>query len=237
MALKKLCILLSALLLLPSCAPVRLRAEGPSVPARSGSVSGPSLHMSEEEIQQTLTDITAEVPKTETTEITLTPLPEDEIPAENNGEQDGNAEDVTLYSAEVHLSWDTRLGRFSVEKALDGYSRTLAVNMLSGAPPVLLLDISWTIPYHAEDESAMVYSFVRNGDVIWQTGLYDRFTDGSFGADAFLETPMNPVPASIKIDAAPIATLTADPVSPFWSLLPPTAEQAIIVTAPRTEIS
>lgn len=236
MALKKMCALLSALLLLTSCAPVRLRAEGPSVPRRGGSVSSSGLRMSEEEIQGTLADIAAGVPKTETTEITLTPLPKDNEQYENDDVQDENAEDVTLYSAEISLSWDTRLGRFSVEKALDDYSRTLAVNMLSGAPPVLLLDISWTIPYHAGDEAAMVYSFVRNGDVIWQTGLYDRFTDGSFGADAFLETPVNPVPASVKIDAAPIATLSAEPISSFWAPLPPTAEQAVIVTAPRTEM-
>lgn len=221
MNLKKICALLPALLLLTACGPVGLRAESPAVPA-----SGVEKSMSEAEIQEKLSAVIAGVPKAETTEITLTALPMDD---ETGG-------GVTLYSASVGMTWDAQLGRFSTEKALDGYSRALALAVMSDAPPVVLLDIAWTIPYHAADEVAMRYSFGRSENVLWETGLYDRFTDGSFGADAFLETPVNPVPASVKIDAAPIAALSGSlPVS-FWAPLPPTAEQAEIVKATQQTV-
>lgn len=135
-------------------------------------LSACSLELSDAEIRGRMNKIAETLPYTTIGQITLSQT---------------MAESGKAYSAAVQLTWAGQEGRFSTEKALNLYSRTFADEVMVHIPNVALLSLSWVVPFHAEDEAAMIYSFQRRKDGMTQTGLSDRFTDGTFGADAFID--------------------------------------------------
>lgn len=135
-------------------------------------LSACSFELSDAEIRGRMNKIAETLPATTIGQITLSQT---------------MSEGGKAYSAAVQLTWAGQEGRFSTEKALNLYSRTFADEVMVHIPNVALLSLSWVVPFHAEDEAAMIYSFQRRKDGMTQTGLSDRFTDGTFGADAFID--------------------------------------------------
>lgn len=140
---------------------------------------------------------------------------------------------ATGYAAALDLTWKESVGRFSTERALKQYSQDLTASISRYAPEVSEVLLSWTVPYHSETEPTMVFSFKKSDDVLEQTELEDRFTDGTFGADAYVLPEETPEPAvSTKLPAkSPIGrTLSADALAstriPHHKkvILPPTGE-------------
>lgn len=131
-----------------------------------------SFELSDAEIRGRMNKIAETLPATTVSQITLSQT---------------MSEGGKAYSAAVQLTWAGQEGRFSTEKALNLYSRTFADEVMVHIPNVAMLSLSWVVPFHAEDEAAMIYSFQRRKDGMAQTGLSDRFTDGTFGADAFID--------------------------------------------------
>lgn len=145
-------------------------------------LSACSLELSDTEIRGRMNKIAETLPATTIDQITLSQT---------------MSEGGKAYSAAVQLTWSGQEGRFSTEKALNLYSRTFADEVMVHIPNVALLSLSWVVPFHAEDEAAMIYSFQRRKDGMAQTGLSDRFTDGTFGADAFID-PNAKVDVSVR---------------------------------------
>ena len=135
-------------------------------------LSACSFELSDAEIRGRMNKIAETLPSTTINQITLSQT---------------MSEGGKAYSAAVQLTWAGQEGRFSTEKALNLYSRTFADEVMVHVPNVAMLSLSWVVPFHAEDEAAMIYSFQRRKDGMTQTGLSDRFTDGTFGADAFID--------------------------------------------------
>lgn len=135
-------------------------------------LSACSLELSDQEIEGRLNKIAAILPSTEVSAISLSKTMADE----------GQA-----CSAAVQLTWNGKEGRFTTEKALDQYSRAFADEVTARIPVIADLSLSWVVPFHSADEASMIYVYQRRKDGLTQVGLSDRFTDGSFGADAFID--------------------------------------------------
>lgn len=193
-----------------------------------GAAGGASSSL---EVMQTgLADLAAVLPGTETRTCELVPL--DSEPSDNP-----EGQPAQCYLANYDLTWNEEAGRFSTEKALDRYSRQLAFDAMQSSPSIVRVDITWLTPYHSTEEVAMGYTFERRKDAVWQTSVSDRFTDGSFGADAFLEAPVTPVAAAVKVSASPVAALTSQALVRLTDTLPPTAEQAALVSGPSRALT
>ncbi|MCI8856987.1 MAG: hypothetical protein HFH26_10660 [Clostridiaceae bacterium] len=131
-----------------------------------------SLEITAEEVQTRFSRIIQKYPSTTEEEISLSKM--------SSGRQ-------SAYNAVVRLKWSEKQGRFSTERALEQYSRELAAEVSQRIPMVLELELSWIVPFHAEDEAAMIFSYSRRKEGLTQTALDDRFTDGTFGADAYID--------------------------------------------------
>ena len=161
-----------------------------------------SLELSEEESTERLVKIAGKIPSASVSSISL-----------SKGVSDGSVG----YYADLELTWSGKEGRFSTEKALDKYSSEYAAEVTKRVPTVAMLSLSWVVPFHAEDEPAMVYSYQRRKSGLTQIGLQDRFTDGTFGADAFIDpdamvtVPVRRVSDSKKSDKKEAARKEASP--------------------------
>lgn len=123
-----------------------------------------------EEIQGQLQEIAGLFPSTETSNINV------------SQRQEGG------FAAVVDMIWDESTGRYTTERTIDQYSLDFAATASETAYSLSELTLSWTVPYHSETEPSIEITFGRRDDRLQQTDIQDRFTDNSFGADAFTLT-------------------------------------------------
>lgn len=120
-----------------------------------------------EEVQAQLQEIAGLFPSTETNNISV------------SQRQEGG------FAAVVDMTWDESEGRYTTERTIDQYSLDFAATASERANSLSELTISWTVPYHSETEPSIEITFGRRDDWLRQTDIQDRFTDNTFGADAF----------------------------------------------------
>lgn len=127
----------------------------------------PSADMTTEEIYKQLEALAGQLPSTDTERIDL-------------------SQTESGYQAAFALTWNEEMARFSTEKALEQYSRELAAGISERAPGIQRASLSWTVPYHSAEEPSMEFSYKRKSGQLEQTEVSDRFTDSTFGADAYI---------------------------------------------------
>lgn len=120
-----------------------------------------------EEIQSQLQEIASLFPSTETGNINV------------SQRQEGG------FAAVVDMTWGESTGRYTTERTIDQYSLDFAATASETAYSLSELTLSWTVPYHSETEPSIEITFGRRDDWLQQTDIQDRFTDNTFGADAF----------------------------------------------------
>ncbi len=170
-----------------------------------------SLELSEEEMEGRLIKIAGRLPATAAGEVDLTQT------------VSGGAR---AYSAVVQLTWSEMQGRFSTEKALAKYSRQFADEVTQRIPSISTLSLAWVVPFHSKEETAMRFSYQRRKEGLTQIALEDRFTDGTFGADAFIDPN-----AMVEV---PVRRLEPSETTPQEAVLPAsgTAPESSDETAP-----
>lgn len=120
-----------------------------------------------EEIQAQLQEIASLFPSTEANNINV------------SQRQEGG------FAAVVDMTWDESTGRYTTERTIDQYSLDFAATASETAYSLSELTLSWTVPYHSETEPSIEITFGRRDDWLQQTDIQDRFTDNTFGVDAF----------------------------------------------------
>ncbi len=138
--------------------------------------TGMTKEMTAEDIQKELEKSIEQIPSAEVTGIDL---------VQSSGG----------YNATVDLTWTESVGRFSTQKAIEKYSWNFAQSISEHAPAVSAISLSWMVPYHSENEPSIKVSYEKNDSRFEQSDIQDRFTEGSFGADAYIN-PATSIPAS-----------------------------------------
>ncbi len=136
------------------------------------SCSGMAKEMTADEMKAELGEITGTLPDTETTGVNL------------------SQEDTGGYNADLQLTWKNECGRFSTEKTLESYSWAVAQNISQNIADVSTITLSWMVPYHSASEPSIQLQYKKKDGVFEQVDIQDRFTDNTFGADAFTITDL-----------------------------------------------